>query len=95
VIDLRAVFQQGSRELALETLPNFLMPRKGRLGLVDYEKMFCPDVKSGRNIFDMRGSDRRQGCLLVFRPDQYVAHVLPFHAHDELASFFEGFLLPA
>ena len=48
VIDVRAVFQQSHQELAIETMPPFLLPRKGRYGLRDYEKMFCPDLKSGR-----------------------------------------------
>ncbi len=93
VIDLRAVFQQPHRDLALQAMPPLLLPRKGRYGLIDYEKMFCPDLKSGRDIFDLRGIDRRQGCVIVVRPDQYVAHVLPLDAHDELAAFFEGFML--
>jgi phenol 2-monooxygenase (NADPH) len=29
------------------------------------------------------------------RPDQYVAHVVPLEAHDELAAFLDGVLLPA
>ena len=93
VIDLRAIFQQGTRDLALETLPAFLKPQKGSLGLVDYEKMFCPDLKIGPDIFDARGIDRRQGCLVIVRPDQYVAQILPLDAHDDLATFFDGFLL--
>lgn len=93
VIDVRAVFQQGHRELQLERMPDFLLPRKGRLGLVDYEKMFCPDPTGARDIFDMRGIDRQRGCLLIIRPDQYIAHVLPFEAHDELAEFFARFML--
>jgi phenol 2-monooxygenase (NADPH) len=92
VIDLRAVFQQGSRDLRLEALPEFLLPRKGRLGLIDYEKTFCADPWAGRDIYDLRGIDRRQGCLVIVRPDQYVAQVLPFEAHDELARFFAGFM---
>ncbi|MDX3906156.1 MAG: FAD-binding monooxygenase [Pigmentiphaga sp.] len=92
VIDVRAVFQQDHRTLALEAMPGFLLPRKGRYGLIDYEKMFCPDLKSGNDIFDMRGIDRQHGCLVVVRPDQYIAHVLPLDAHAELASFFDGFM---
>jgi phenol 2-monooxygenase len=42
VIDVRAIFQQGHRELAIDAMPSFLLPRKGRYGLRDYEKMFCP-----------------------------------------------------
>jgi phenol 2-monooxygenase len=94
VFDVRAIFQQPTRDLALETLPAFLKPRKGKLGLVDYEKMFCADPKPGRDIFDLRGIDRKKGCIVIVRPDQYVAHVLPIDAHDELAKFFDGFMLP-
>ena len=94
-IDVRAVFQQGHRTLAIEAMPPFLLPRKGRYRLRDYEKMFCPDLKSGNDIFDMRGIDRDKGCLVVVRPDQYVAHILPLAAHAELAAFFDGFMLQA
>ncbi len=94
VIDVRAVFQQGHRELALETLPAFLKPEKGRYGLIDYTKMFCPDPARG-DIFDMRGVDRGRGCMVVVRPDQYVAHVLPLEAHAGLSAFFDGFMLEA
>jgi phenol 2-monooxygenase/3-hydroxybenzoate 4-monooxygenase len=95
VFDLRAIFQQGHRELAIETLPALLLPRKGRHGLVDYDKVFSPDLKDGPDIFDLRGIDRRRGALVVVRPDQYIAHVLPLDAHGELARFFAGFMVPA
>ena len=93
MIDVRAVFQQGHLELAIEAMPSFLLPRKGRYGLRDYEKMFCPDFKSRHDIFDMRSIDRNRGCMVVVRPDQYVAHVLPFDAYAELAAFFDGFMV--
>ncbi|MGY1643109.1 FAD-binding monooxygenase [Geodermatophilus sp. SYSU D00703] len=93
VFDLRAVVQQGHRELSVTGLPPLLLPRKGRFGLVDYEKVFCPDLKAGTDVFDLRGLDRAQGCLVVVRPDQYVAHVLPLDGTDELAAFFSGFLV--
>ena len=92
VIDVRAIFQQSHRELAIEAMPSFLLPRKGRYALHDYEKMFCPDLKSGKDIFDMRGIDRAKGCMVVVRPDQYVAHILPLEAYGELAAFFDGFM---
>jgi phenol 2-monooxygenase len=95
VIDVRAVFQQGHRELAIEAMPPFLLPRKGRYGLRDYEKMFCPDLKAGQDIFTLRGIDRTAGCLVVVRPDQYVAEVLPLDGYKQLAPFFDGFMVPA
>lgn len=95
VIDVRAVLQQGSREVALETLPEFLLPRKGRFGLIDYEKAFCAQPGTDRDIYALRGIDRQRGCVVIVRPDQYVAHVLPLNAHQEIAEFFDGFMLPA
>jgi phenol 2-monooxygenase len=93
VIDFRAVFQQDHRELAVAAMPALLLPRKGRYGLIDYEKMYCPDLKSGDDIFAMRGIDRKAGCMVVVRPDQYVAQVLPLDGFAELAAFFEAFML--
>ena len=93
VIDLIAVFQQGHRELKVDELPPLLLPRKGRFGLVDYEKAYAPDLKSGANVFDLRGIDREQGALVVVRPDQFVSHVLPLDAYDALTAFFGQFLI--
>jgi phenol 2-monooxygenase (NADPH) len=95
VIDVRAVFQQGHRELDLGAMPQLLLPAKGRYGLRDYEKIFCPDRKGKPDIFDMRGVDRERGCMVVVRPDQYVADVLPLDVHAELAGFFDRFMQPA
>ena len=93
VIDVRAIFQQGHRELKVEELPSMLLPRKGSFGIIDYEKAFCPDLKEGTDIFDLRGIDRAKGAMVVVRPDQYVSNVLPLNARDELASFFGQFLI--
>jgi len=95
VIDVRAIFQQAHRDLAVTGMPPVLLPRKGRFGLIDYEKMFCPDLKAGTDIFAMRGVNREQGCMVVVRPDQYIAHVLPLHGFDALAEFFAGFMIEA
>lgn len=94
VIDLRVVFQQHHHALELQRMPSILLPAKGRYGLRDYEKMFCADTKGGNDIFAMRGIDREEGCIVVVRPDQYVAHILPLTAHAQLAAFFDGFMLP-
>jgi phenol 2-monooxygenase len=93
VFDVRAVFQQGHHELPLETVPQFLLPPKGRFGLIDYEKIFCPDLKNGPDIFTHRGISRQYGSLVLVRPDQYVAQVLPLNAHTELAEFFAAIML--
>ena len=69
VIDVRAIFQQGHRDLAVDKMPSVLLPRKGKFGLIDYEKMFCPDPKAD-DIFELRAVNRETGCMVVVRPDQ-------------------------
>jgi phenol 2-monooxygenase (NADPH) len=93
VIDVRAIFQQGHRARKVEDLPPLLLPRKGRFGLIDYEKAFTADIKNGPDIFVLRGVDRANGALVVVRPDQHVANVLPLDAHDELSNFFGRFMI--
>jgi phenol 2-monooxygenase (NADPH) len=95
VIDVRAVLQQNHRDLDLARLPAFLKPAKGRYGLTDFEKVFTADRSAGRDIFDLRAIDRRNGALVIIRPDQYVAAVLPLDAFEALSAFFEGVLKPA
>ncbi|MBP5991497.1 MAG: FAD-dependent monooxygenase [Piscinibacter sp.] len=92
VIDTRAVFQQGFRELDHAAMPTLLRPAVGRYGLTDYEKIFCADLKRGEDIFAMRGIDRAAGCVVIVRPDQYVGHVLPLHSRDELTAYFGAIL---
>ena len=93
VIDVRAIFQQGHRDLKVEELPQVLLPRKGVFDLVDYEKVFSANLKLDQDIFDLRGIDRKAGAMVIVRPDQFVANVLPLDAHEDLAGFFGGFLL--
>jgi len=94
VFDLRAVFQGSHADQEIQSMPALLWPRKGRHGLHDYEKVFSAKLKHGPDIFDLRGVDREQGALVVVRPDQYIALVLPLDAHQALADFFAAFMLP-
>ena len=95
VIDVRAVFQETFDQLDYGAMPAYLKPEKGRLGLQDHEKVFCTDHKGLGDIYDMRGIDRDKGAMIVVRPDQYIAHVLPLDGTAELAAFFDRFLKPA
>jgi phenol 2-monooxygenase (NADPH) len=92
IIDVRAVFQPTFDQLNYGDMPSLFKPHTGKLGLQDHEKVFCTDHKGVGDIYDMRGIDRQQGCMIVVRPDQYVAHVLPLNATGELAAFFAGVL---
>ena len=89
VIDVYGVFQQ--QDLAIEEIPGFLWPAKGKYGLNDYEKVFHADQDN--DIYALRGIDRSRGCMVIVRPDQHIANILPLNAQTELSAFFEEFML--
>ena len=90
VFDVYGVFQQ--QELAIENMQDYLWPAKGKYGLRDYEKVF--HAEEGNDIFELRNIDRSKGCMVVVRPDQHIANILPLSAHDELTAFFDEFMIP-
>lgn len=90
VFDVRGVFQASHQAMSMDELPPILWPQKGRLGLKDYEKAFCVDPAA--DIYDMRAIDRARGCIIVVRPDQYIAEVLPLDARERLGQYFAGLL---
>ena len=92
MLDVRAIFQQPHTALVAAHMHPLLVPVKGTLGLRDYEKIFTIDHKSGDDIYAMRGINRDRGCMVLVRPDQHVAHILPLDAHDALGRFFAGFM---
>lgn len=102
VLDVRAVLPYPHPDIDLLALPELLRPPKGRYRLIDPEKVFSSVIADyarhpgagEEDIYALRGIDRKQGALVVVRPDQYVAQVLPLSAHEELAAFFAAFMLP-
>jgi 2-polyprenyl-6-methoxyphenol hydroxylase-like FAD-dependent oxidoreductase len=92
VIEVIAICQQAHAEVSIEALPPVLIPRKGRYGLIDYEKLYGPDLAHNNDIFDLRGIDRKRGALVIVRPDQHIAHVLPLDGYHELSAFFAAFM---
>lgn len=91
VIDVRGIVQRDHRELPSELIPPLLVPQKGRYGLRDYEKLFCAE-KGEDDIFDQRGIDRADGCIVIVRPDQFVANILPLDGFAELTAYFDRFM---
>ncbi|MCE7482164.1 FAD-dependent monooxygenase [Microbacterium profundi] len=91
VIDVHGIFRGSHHEIDITALPSILLPKSGPLGLQDWEKAWATD--DADDIFALRGI-ADEGAVIVVRPDQYVAQVLPLTARDELRDFFGGFLLP-
>jgi phenol 2-monooxygenase (NADPH) len=90
VIDVHGVFRCGHHEVDSTALPKMLLPQSGPLGLQDWEKAWAADPR--HDIFTEREIDGR-GAIVIVRPDQYVANVLPLTARAELTAFFAGFLV--
>lgn len=96
VFDVKAVYQGSYEDVEVTTVPALFAPKTGPLGLTDWEKVYAaaPSKWNETDIFEARELSR-DGVVIVVRPDQYLAAILPLDAVDELASFFEGALLPA
>lgn len=90
VFDVKVIYQQEHSMIELPTVPPVFFPTGGPFRLVDYEKVYAANPED--DIFTARGIDRG-GCVVVVRPDQYVAHVLPLSATSELAAFFAQSML--
>ena len=61
------------------------------MGLTDYEKVFCATPES--DIFDLRQINREEGCIVLVRPDQYIASVLPLGDRTRLTEYFTRIML--
>jgi len=90
VIDIHGIFRCAPHDRDLSTVPEILLPRSGSLGLQDWEKAWVVDHRD--DVFRLRQVSP-DGAIVVVRPDQYVATVLPLTARAELTAFFTGFLI--
>ena len=95
VLDVKVIYQCDYAEVELHAVPPVFFPRTGPLGLMDWEKVYAagPNAWTDVDIFTERGLSR-DGVVVVVRPDQYVAHVLPLTAREELSTFLAQSLLP-
>lgn len=94
VFDVKAIYQQPYEQVEVTSAPALFQPQTGPLGLTDWEKVYAagPSKWTETDIFAARELSRA-GVVVVVRPDQYVAAILPLDGVDELAAFFDGALL--
>ncbi|WP_336631047.1 MULTISPECIES: FAD-dependent monooxygenase [unclassified Microbacterium] len=95
VFDVKVVYPHGFDEVDITRVPAIFRPHTGPLGLMDWEKVFAagPARWNEVDVFAERGLSR-DGVVVVVRPDQYVAQVLPLDATAELSAFFAEWMLP-
>jgi phenol 2-monooxygenase len=87
--DVKVIYQQDHTGVDVNAVPAVFRPQVGPFRLTYLEKVYGTDPKA--DIFDIRGIDRG-GVVVVVRPDQYVANVLPLAATAELGAFFAPIL---
>jgi phenol 2-monooxygenase len=89
VFDVKVIYQQPFEEIDISRVPALFTPRSGPLGLTDWEKIYTagPSAWTSADIFAERELSR-DGVVVVVRPDQYVAAVLPLSHTAELEAFF-------
>ncbi|MDP9982326.1 phenol 2-monooxygenase [Pseudarthrobacter oxydans] len=87
--DVKVIYQQEHTSIDIGAVPAVFKPSVGPFQLTDYEKVYATDPAA--DIFELRGLDRG-GVVVVVRPDQYVANVLPLTATAELGAFFAPLL---
>src|SRR5690606_12618679 len=85
VFDVKVIYQQSYEDIERGSVPEVFRPEVGPYRLTDWEKVFT--AAPGPDIFEERQISR-DGAVVVVRPDQYVAHVLPLTATDQLSDFF-------
>ncbi|KAK6865480.1 hypothetical protein PG995_002008 [Apiospora arundinis] len=79
----------------LRDFPEVLHPFRKATGW-SYDKVFVDDVSYHEGFGDAYknyGVDKERGCVVIVRPDQYVAWVGDLEDFDELHAYFEGCLV--
>ncbi|MCB5282666.1 MULTISPECIES: FAD-binding monooxygenase [Micrococcaceae] len=83
--DVKVIYQQDHTGVDITAVPAVFTPEVGPFRLTYLEKVYGTDPTA--DIFELRGLDRG-GVIVIVRPDQYVANVLPLTATAELGAFF-------
>jgi phenol 2-monooxygenase len=84
LFDLNVVYQQPHEGVELMKVPSVFRPKVGKFQISNLNKVWGTDPED--DIYEARGLSR-DGVVVVVRPDQYVAHVLPLTATTELSDF--------
>ena len=51
------------------------------------------EIDEGEDIFEMRGINKEEGCVVIVRPDQHVSKIFSLESVDSIRSFFEAFMV--
>ncbi|KAF7342168.1 3-(3-hydroxy-phenyl)propionate hydroxylase [Mycena venus] len=98
VIEVLTLTSSPRRALPYSAFPELARPFVGRYRYPTYDQIFSDEVSyldGGGEAYSGYGVDPSgPGCVVVVRPDQHVADVLPFEdCVETLALFFDRFMI--
>lgn len=96
VIEVLTIHSAPRVEVELLDLHDIFHPFNEQTGW-NYEKVFVDDVSYHQGhgqAYQNYGVDQEKGCVVVIRPDQYVAWIGDPEDIDDIDDYFSGFLLP-
>ncbi|MDO5701273.1 MAG: FAD-binding monooxygenase [Bowdeniella nasicola] len=91
LFDVKAIYRQPYDEVDLTRVPVAFRTPHGPFQLVNPDQVFAADANN--SIYAARGLSA-DGVIVVVRPDQYVAAVLPLDGTERLADFFRPIFTP-
>ncbi|PVH81063.1 hypothetical protein DL98DRAFT_560028 [Cadophora sp. DSE1049] len=95
VMDILTIHSAKRAETELHSFPDIFHPFDERDGW-DYWKVFVDDVSYHEgygNAYENYGVDRMDGCVVILRPDQYVAWVGALEDTEVMDQYFSGFMV--
>ena len=96
VIEVLTIHSSSRAETNLFDIHDIFHPYHEDLGW-DYWKMFVDDVAAHEGFGDAYakyGINRREGCLVVCRPDQHVGYIGALEDLKDVERYFEAILIP-
>ena len=96
IIEVLTIHSAPRVEIKLLDLHDIFHPFNEQTGW-NYEKVFVDDVSYHQGhgqAYQHYGVDQEKGCVVVVRPDQYVAWIGDPEDIDDIDDYFSGFLLP-
>lgn len=97
VADILTIHSASRQQVEFHDFPTLLRPVDEKLGY-DYNRIFVDEesyYEGHGQAYEGYGVDKTRGCLVVVRPDQYVAWIGELEDVEELEKYFAGFLVGA
>ena len=95
VIEVLTIHSAPRAETEWQDFPDIFHPYSEKDGW-DYWKIYVDDLsyhEGHGHAYDNYGVDSQEGCLVVLRPDQYVAWIGALEDVAEMDQYFSGFMI--